>query len=77
MHIRDKEAEDQGLLLIDEYVFPHCVFPLTSHSDMAPDILKHNFSKMQNFINLQELTSLHGLGVTLIVTPVWMFLGVI
>ena len=26
---------------------------------------------------MQELTQLHGSGVTLIVTPVWMFLGVI
>ena len=56
MHIRDKEAEEQGLLLVDEYLFPHVVYPLTSHSDMAPDILKHNYSKMQAFINMQELT---------------------
>jgi hypothetical protein len=44
---------------------------------MAPDGLKYAYQKMQNFINLAELTQLHGSGITLIVTPVWMFLGVV
>lgn len=46
VHARDKEAEEQGLLMVDEYLFPHCVFPLTSTSDMEADELKYNFNKM-------------------------------
>lgn len=74
---RDKEAEEQGLILVDEYLFPHCVFPLTSHGDMSPDVLKHNYNKMQQFLGINDLTVNYGVGVSLIVTPVWMFLGVI
>jgi hypothetical protein len=44
---------------------------------MAPDVLKHNYNKMQTFLGMGELTTKFGVGATLIVTPVWMFLGAI
>lgn len=44
---------------------------------MSPDVLKHNYNKMQTFLGINDLTQNYGVGATLIVTPVWMFLGVI
>jgi hypothetical protein len=44
---------------------------------MAPDGLKYAYSKIANFLKLGDLQSVHGCGVTLILTPVWMFVGII
>ena len=72
----DKEAEEQGLLLVDEYLFPHAIYKFQQESELAPDGLKYAYQKIAGFLKLSSLQA-HGVGVTIIVTPVWMFVSVL
>lgn len=72
IHSRDYEAqEEMGMVLIDEYRFPHCVFPL-GNTELNAEGLKYGYNKMANWLGLSKKTHI---GVTLIVTPKWMFLA--
>jgi hypothetical protein len=42
---RDRDALESGLILIDEYRFPHAVFPLTG-SDLNPEGMKYGYNKI-------------------------------
>lgn len=74
VHPNEKEAEEAGLLLVDEYLFPHAVYKFTQESELAPDGLKYGYQKIASFLKLLDHQAQ---GVTLIVTPVWMFVAVI
>jgi hypothetical protein len=71
IHSRDNEADESGFVLIDEFKFPHCVFPL-GNTEMNADGLKYGYNKMSQWLNLSKRNSI---GVTLLVTPKWMFLA--
>ena len=74
VHERDIEATEAGLILVDEYKFPHAVMTLTS-SDMNAEGLKYAFSKISQFLELSSTASTQGL--TIIVTPEFMFVACI
>lgn len=73
----EKEAEEASLLLVDEYLFPHAIYKFQQESELAPEGLKYAFGKIANFLKLSDLQSLHGVGLTIIVTPVWIFVGIL
>lgn len=77
VQVNDKEAEEAGLLLVDEYLFPHAIYKFQQESEMAPEGLKYAYNKIANFLKLNDLQQIYGVGVTIIVTPVWLFVGVI
>lgn len=68
---RETQAQEQGLLLIDEYLFPHAVF-LLSKTDMNAEGLQYGYKKLVQFLGLGKTQHV---GITLIVTPNWMFLS--
>lgn len=74
---QDKEAAEIGLILVDEYAFPHAIYKFQQESEISPEGLKIAYSKISGFLKLGDLQATHGCGVTLIVTPVWMFVAVI
>jgi hypothetical protein len=45
IHSRDQEAIDKGMVLIDEFEFPHCVFQMASNENQ-PDDYKYGYQKM-------------------------------
>ena len=73
IHERDQEAGEIGLLLLDEYKFPHAVLFL-SENDLTHDGLKHSYNKIASFLKLKDKPDA---GVTLIITPTFMFVGLI
>lgn len=42
---RDRDAQDNGLLLLDEYRFPHAVF-LLNGTDLNAEGLKYGYNKI-------------------------------
>ena len=42
---RDRDAQESGLILIDEYSFPHAVFPLNG-ADLNSEGLKYGYNKI-------------------------------
>lgn len=61
------------MILIDEFKFPHVVFQL-SPTEVNQDGMQYAYRKMFAFLNLQQKRDI---GITLICTPTWMFLGAI
>jgi hypothetical protein len=76
MHPNEKDAETAGLLLVDEYLFPHAIYKFQQESELAPEGLKYAYQKIAAFLKLSTLQA-HGVGVTIIVTPVWMFVSIL
>jgi len=74
IHARDAEAQEAGLVLIDEFKFPHCVFQLGS-GELNNDGLTYGYKRMFAFLELTEEQL--ALGLTIIVTPQWMFLATV
>ena len=74
VHERDQEAVESGLVLLDEYQFPHAVMTITQ-TDMNCEGLKYAFSKISTFLDLQTTASDQGL--TIIVSPEFMFVALI
>lgn len=71
MHERDEEAEEAGLVLLDEYPFPHAVHMLDD-GELTVEGLKYGFKKIITFLGLHDNLEA---GLTLIVAPQWMFLA--
>lgn len=61
------------MTLIDEYRFPHSVFQL-GKEEMNGEGLKYGYMKMAQFL---ELSKKQNCGLTLILTPQWMYLSLI
>lgn len=51
VHEDEKEAEEVGLTLVDEYTFPHAVFQITP-ADMNPEGLQYGYKKLYTFLGL-------------------------
>lgn len=73
VHSRDQEASEKGMVLIDEFTFPHCVFML-ANNEMNADGCMYGYNKMAQFLQIDKKKHL---GVTLILTPKWMFMSLI
>ena len=71
LHDREEEAEDAGLILLDEYPFEHAIH-LLEEGELSIEGLKYGYKKMVNFLGLNKNTNA---GLTLIVAPQWMFLA--
>ena len=74
IHERDAEATELGLVLIDEFKFPHCVFQL-GQGELNNEGLTYGYKRMYQFLDFKEDKKQFGL--TIIVTPKWMFLAAI
>lgn len=71
LHAREEEADEAGLLLLDEYPFEHAVHML-DEGELTVEGLKYGYKKLSNFLQLNKNTDA---GLTLIVAPKWMFLA--
>lgn len=73
IHEDEKEAEEAGLTLVDEYTFPHAVFQI-SPADMNPEGLQYGYKKLYTFLGLNNKPET---GMTLVIAPQWMFMATI
>lgn len=69
VHKRDSEAVELGLVLLDEFQFPHAVHPIAS-SEMTIEGLKYAYNKLYSFLGLKSNPDV---GLTVIVAPQFMF----
>lgn len=65
----EKQAVAEGLLMLPEYQFDHCVFCITEMS-LTEEGLVYGYTKCMTFLKLKERPDI---GLTVIVTPKWMF----
>ena len=68
---RESEANELGLILIDEYEFPHAIFQV-SESDLNVEGLQYGYKKCLTFLGLQNKQQM---GLTVVITPNWMFMA--
>lgn len=71
IHSRDSEAAEAGIVLLDEYQFPHAVYPINP-SEMSIEGLKFAYSTIANFLGLKTKQDA---GMTVIVAPQFMFVA--
>ncbi len=71
VHLNELDAAEEGLILIDEFEFPHAIYQV-GPTEMNAEGLVYGYKKLFNFLKLKEKQHL---GITLIVSPQWMFLG--
>lgn len=50
---KEKEADAQGLILVNEFDFPHAVFEILP-TEMSSDGLQLGYRKLSTFLNLKE-----------------------
>jgi len=67
------EARSQGLLMLPEYQFDHCVYQMTE-SILTEEGLVYAYTKAMNFLRLNERPDV---GVTVIISPKWIFMAVL
>ena len=65
MHDREDEAEENDLLMLDEYPFENAVY-LIEDQQFTVDELKMGYKKMAHFLGLDNNQDC---GITLIVAP--------
>lgn len=70
---RDAEAADAGIVLLDEFKFPHAVYPINP-SEMSIEGLKYAYNKVSTFLDLKANQDM---GITVIVAPQFMFVCIV
>ena len=73
VHERDPEATEIDLILLDEFEFPHAIMTIKPEQ-VSRDELNYTYKKICAFLGLHTNQDT---GITVIVTPQWMFVGVI
>jgi hypothetical protein len=68
---REDVAEQSMIIVIPEYQFPHGIFKIAS-SEMNSNGLKYAFDKLSTFLGLKNKPDI---GLTIIVSPQWMFVA--
>jgi hypothetical protein len=53
IHDRDSEAAEAGIVLLDEYKFPHAIYPINP-TEMTIEGLKHAYSKIAGFLDVKS-----------------------
>lgn len=71
VHDLEDDAQEAGLLLVDEFPFDHAVYQVNL-GDLNADTLKYGYKKIYNFLQLARTPDA---GLTLILTPQWMFVA--
>ena len=69
----EKEALSQGLLMIPDYQFDHAVYMITE-SKISEEGLTFGYNKCKGFLRLKQRPDV---GLTVLVSPKWMFVGVL
>lgn len=69
----EKDALASGLLMIPDYQFDHAVYMLTE-SKLSEEGLTFGYNKCKGFLRLKQRPDV---GLTVIVSPKWMFVGVL
>lgn len=69
----EKEATVQGLVMLPEYSFDHCVYQITENA-LTEEGLVYGYNKCMNFLRLKNRPDV---GVTCIVAPKWMYMSVL
>ena len=70
---REEIAESQAITVLPEFQFPHGIFKITP-SEMTADGLQYSYSKLSTFLGLKDKSQM---GVTIVVSPQWMFVATI
>lgn len=74
IHKRDSEATEMGITLLDEFDFPHAVFPIGASSggssEMTAEGLKYAYQKVSTFLDFK---SKQDLGITVLIAPQFLF----
>ena len=73
IHDRDAEAAEAGLVLIDEFKFPHCAFQL-ANNEMNVEGLTYAYKKCLAFLGLNKKEHWY-IGMTILVCPQWIFIA--
>ena len=71
VHDRDDEARSKQLTMIDEFPFEHAISPI-ENGEFTVEGLRYVYGKLYSFMNLSDNADI---GITLILTPNWMFLA--
>jgi len=53
VHPKDQEATESGLILVDEFRFPHAVMTI-NQSEMNSEGLKYAYEKIAKFLDLEN-----------------------
>ena len=69
----EKEATTAGLLMIPEYQFDHAIYMITE-KNLSEEGLSFGYNKCLGFL---QLRSRQEVGITVIVSPKWMFVGLL
>ena len=69
----EKEAVSQGLFMLPEYQFDHCVYQITE-SNLTEEGLVYGYNKCMGFLRLKQRPEI---GISVIVAPKWMFVAVL
>jgi hypothetical protein len=67
------EAQAQGLFMLPEYEFDHCVYSI-SEKELTEGGLVYGYNKAMNFLRLKDRPDV---GLTCVVTGRWMFAGIL
>lgn len=71
--IMEHDAKAQGLFMLPEYEFDHCVYSI-SEKELTEGGLVYGYNKAMNFLRLKERPDV---GITVIITGSWMFVGLL
>jgi len=69
----EQEAITVGLIMIPEYKFDHCVYMITE-KNASEEGLTFAYNKCLGFLKLKDRQEV---GVTVMVSPKWMFVGLL
>ena len=64
-------AEEDHIILVPEFDFPHGIFKI-AYTELNVEGLLYAYNKLANFLNLRNNGDI---GLTIIVTPSWMFVA--
>ena len=71
--IMEEEAKAQGLFMLPEYEFDHCVYSI-SEKELTEGGLVYGYNKAMNFLRLKDRPDV---GLTCVVTGRWMFAAIL
>lgn len=64
-------ADEDNIILVPEFEFPHGIFKI-AYTELNVEGLCYAYNKLANFLNFRNKPDL---GITIIVSPSWMFVA--
>jgi hypothetical protein len=69
--MKEQKANEDNIILVPEFDFPHGIFKI-AYTELNVDGMVYAYQKLATFLNLRNLTDV---GITIIVSPSWMFVA--